>query len=281
METLALTFHLDAPLQELLIAELADLGFGVFEQEDESLTAYIEVNLWTDAAAAAVQAWLRRRGVGQVPGVRSYAQQDWNAAWEASIVPLSVGPFLIKPTWADLPQGHEGQILLVIDPKMSFGTGYHESTRLVLRSLPDLVKPGCRVLDAGTGTGILSIAAIKLGAAQAIAFDSDAWVAENVAENLTLNGVAGRVVFNVGLLDDVAQERFDLILANINKNILLGYLEGFAERLASGGHLVLAGLLVEDREEMLAATRAVGLVQVQESSEGAWWSVVLQQRDLA
>ena len=121
----------------------------------------------------------------------SVAEKNWNSAWEETIRPIRVSErIVVAPTWHPF-NGGPGDIVLTIDPKMSFGTGYHESTRLLLGLMERHLRIGARVLDAGTGTGILAIAALKLGAASAIAFDIDEWSFVNAVDNTRLNGVAG------------------------------------------------------------------------------------------
>ncbi|MFB3130923.1 MAG: 50S ribosomal protein L11 methyltransferase, partial [Rhodothermales bacterium] len=153
--------------------------------------------------------------------------------------------------------------------------GYHASTRLALRFLPDLVNEGDHVLDAGTGTGILAIAAVKLGAEWAVAFDNDPWSQQNAIENFYLNEVDAKIAFRKGSVDQVPEEPFDLILANINRTALLTMLPVFAQKTKPGGHLVLAGLLQQDRNPMLDAAAGHGLAAVKEDTEGEWWAVVL------
>src|SRR5690606_25997713 len=214
---------------------------------------------WSDVRREQVERWLRAHDLPVAMEERIVAEENWNARWEETIRPLAVGRFLIKPTWADVPPEHADRLLLEIDPKMSFGTGYHESTRLALGFLPALVRGGERVLDAGTGTGVLAIAALKLGAASALGFDIDPWASVNATENAYLNGVADRFEVREASLDAVPETGFGLVLANINRNALLAMLPGFAAKLAPGGRLLLAGLLRTDREAMLAAVEAAGL----------------------
>ena len=275
MHTVELTIYVEDDWQELLIAELADLDFDMFHQDDGCLRAYTPAPRWTEAKRDAVQQWLRSRGLFVPVEEDVIDPSNWNEQWEETIRPLVVGPFLIKPTWRSVPPEHADKLLLEIDPKMSFGTGYHPSTRLVLRVLPDLVQGGERVLDAGTGTGVLAIAALKLGAAQAFAFDIDPWAQDNAVENFLLNGVADRVAFRGGSLEVVPDESYDLICANINRNALLGMLPSFADKVTSGGHIVLAGLLLADRDRMLDAAAQAGLASAREEQEDEWWSVVL------
>ncbi len=142
------------------------------------------------------------------------ADQNWNEQWEETISAQTIGRFYVKPTW-DNSTVPPDKILLEIDPKMSFGTGYHETTRLMLRFLPDVLEEGDHVIDAGTGTGILSIAAIKLGAKSAFAFDIDEWSINNTLENIILNGVSKKITVREGSSEVIlGEEKADVLLAN-------------------------------------------------------------------
>src|SRR5690606_22579646 len=180
-----------------------------------------------------------------------YEPENWNQKWEETVRPVEVGRFLIKPTWCDIPPGAEDRVLLEIDPKMSFGTGYHESTRLVLRLLPEFMSAGMRVLDAGTGTGVLAIAAARLGASRVLAFDFDEWSHTNAVENVYINGVTEAVSVELGSIEVAGDVSFDLILANINRNVLVEMLPDFKRRIGESGSMILAGLMQADREIML------------------------------
>jgi ribosomal protein L11 methyltransferase len=294
MKTLRLALDVPDRYHEFLIAELADLDFDSFEQEDDRLVAYVPAARWNDARRETVERWLRAHDLPDAFEEQLVRDENWNARWEESVRPLAVGRFLIKPTWADLPPEHADKLLLEIDPKMSFGTGYHESTRLALRFLPGLVRGGETVLDAGTGTGVLGIAALKLGAASVVGFDIDPWSHTNATENALLNGVADRFEVREGSLDVVPEDGFDLVFANINRNALLELMPGFAAKLAqpapasrkagganAGGRVVFAGLLRTDREVMLEAAGAAGLALYDEATENEWWGFIATHADAA
>ena len=277
--TVTLAVALPDDYHELLIAELADLGFDAFEREDGAVLAYGPPAAWTGVAREAVMDWLRARGLPEQVEERTVPAENWNARWEATIQPLPVGRFVIAPTWAEVPPEHAGKTLLRIDPKMSFGTGYHESTRLALRFLPGLVgrmPGGERVLDAGTGTGVLAIAALRLGAREAVGFDVDPWSVENAVENASLNDVEDRLDVREGGLEVVPERGFDVVLANIQLDVLRGLVPLLAEKLAAGGRLVLAGLLTEQRAPMLDAAAAAGLTLYDEATENDWWACVCE-----
>lgn len=176
------------------------------------------------------------------------AERNWNEDWEKSREVVRVTDrIIIKPTFKDY-QPKQNEIVLTLDPKMSFGTGDHQTTKICLSFLEKYIKPGMKILDAGSGTAILAIAAVKLGAEKVIAFDIDEWCFDNGIENTKLNNVADKVEIKKCELNDISENNFDLIIANIQKNILLDLADGFKQRLKSDGILILSGLLEMDRE---------------------------------
>ena len=274
MPTASLELALAVPpdLREWAVAELADWGFDGFVEDDAALRAYVAAPAFDAALRARLDGWLRARDLPVAYGVREIPPTNWNAEFEASVPPIAVPPFLVRPSWREPGPEHAGLTDLVVDPKMSFGTGQHESTRIVLGMLPDLVRPGDRVLDAGTGTGILAIAALKLGAASALTFDVDEWAEDNARENFDRNGVGDRAEVRIGSVDAVSETGFDLVLANIHREVLLALLPELRGRLRPGGTLALAGLLRTDADTMREATAAAGFAPLEEATEGAWWA---------
>lgn len=271
--TVEVLLRTPAAHHEVLIAELLDLGAEAFAEADTVLRAYVPAAAWSEPHRAAVRAVLHRVDPAGMMDVREVPAQNWNAAWEASITPVLVEPFLITPTWRPIPDPPEDLHVLEINPKMSFGTGHHETTRLMLRLMPDHLPVGARVLDAGSGTGVLAIAAARLGAAHVVAFDMDPRTEENIHENVTRNGVADRVETFIGTLAKAPAGLYDVVLANINRNTLVAYLPGFVERLAPGGHLLLSGLLSTDRDAMREAAARFPLTESADATEGNWWAV--------
>lgn len=250
MNYIKLVFDINEEYQEMIIAELMDLDFYGFEQENERLIAYVEQPRYNDAHREYIE-----QIIAAFPGASFYEaepipEQNWNETWEKSIRPQVIGEFLVRPTWSKAVPD-EGQILLEIDPKMAFGTGYHATTRLVLNELSTISFKNRDVLDAGTGTAILAIAAAKLGAKRVLGFDIDPWSRDNAVENIYINDMAGVVEFRFGGMEVVDNhEQFDVILANINRNAILELLPSFVAHARPGAVLVLSGLLNTDEQKL-------------------------------
>jgi len=268
--TISYTFACKEELQDELIALLEDDGVSGFHQEDSEMTVFCEAYA-AERVAQLLDTSLARYLDG-IPVRREIAQRNWNAEWEKTIQPIPAGQFRIRPTWHESPVP-EGMIDIIVDPKMSFGTGYHESTRLLLYRIGDMVEKGDKVLDAGTGTGVLAFAALLAGAATADAFDTDPLCIENATENAVLNGMQDRFQVYEGNETVAPDSDYDVVLANINREALRSMLPTLRNLLRPDGLLGMAGLLKTDREVMRASIEAASMVMVDESDEGEWWSV--------
>lgn len=248
MNYLKLVFSIDDKYQEPLIAELMELDFYGFEQFDDQLIAYVEKPRFNDSNREYIEQLVAAYPNAAFVETEDVEEQNWNESWEQSIQPQRIGPFLVKPTWSK-EQPKEDEILLEIDPKMAFGTGYHATTRLMLRQLIHLQLKGKEVLDAGTGTGILAIAAVKLGARWVVGFDVDTWSEVNANENALLNQTAEQIDIRLGGTEQVRDdERFDIVLANINRNAILDMLSDLLHHTRPGGTVCLSGLLHSDED---------------------------------
>ena len=181
-------------LVDQLVAILSQIGFEGFWEDGTLLKCYINRNQWSPAMNEGVQTTIDRmvrssNTTQPIVSVQFIDDRNWNEEWERTIKPIQVTErIVIKPTWHQY-DAKPGEIVLTVDPKMSFGTGYHETTRLVLRLMERHIKPGVKLLDVGTGTGVLAIAGIKLGASSGVGVDIDEWSYDNALENVKLNDV--------------------------------------------------------------------------------------------
>lgn len=288
MDTVAVTLSVPSFDQDTLIAAVNEDALNGILQEDDRLVLHMPASDWTPERHDALRQWLVAHGYrADDLSVEVEAARNWNAAWEQTLRPIRAGEFVITPSTESStepsaessaessaerqPSASEASSI-VIDPEMSFGTGHHASTRLALHLLPDAVAPGARVLDAGTGTGILAIAACLRGAASVVAFDTHLPAVENARANADRNGWTDRITVRAGSLDTVAERGFDAILANITREVLRTMLPGFAERIAPGGQLVLAGLLASDRDVMRRDASAHGFALAAERDDDGWWA---------
>ncbi len=270
--------HIQIPedYQELLIAELFDRDFDGFEQDEHLLIASTQAERFDDTKREEIERLINDIPDAELLKEEVVAQQNWNRKWEESIEPQTIGRFYIRPTWSDSRPSRSDQIELLIDPKMAFGTGYHATTRLMLEMLDQVVRKGDKVLDAGTGTGILGIAALKLGASSVFGFDIDEWSEANARDNIELNGVSNFEI-HLGSTEVVPPGAvFDLILANINRNALAHMLPELLTKLKEGGRVLLSGLLEEDEEYMLGQPSLKKLEHLETRQHQEWITLLFE-----
>ncbi len=253
---------------EILMAEIAEAGFDTFLETDTGFEAYCEET---------------KADLTQVEEIKSRYQhvqpllffldrvhkQNWNEEWEKNVDPIVVdGRCLIRAEFHKIPEKYPYEI--VITPKMSFGTGHHQTTYLMVKSQLDLDHQGKLVMDAGCGTAILSVMASMRGARLVEAFDIDSWSMENGEENATRNHCANIRIRQGTIRDFEWPDQFNIILANINKNILLAEMSDYAAALASGGTLLLSGFYEHDQSDLLHEARAYGLSYVKHDVRDQW-----------
>ncbi len=229
--------------QDLLIALMSERGYEGFEQEDTLLKAFIPEE---DFDREELEALLAAHGLTYT--LERIAEKNWNEEWEKNFQPVVVEAFCAIRAHFHAPiTGVEHE--LVITPKMSFGTGHHATTYMMLQSMQGMDLRGKRVLDFGTGTGVLAILAERLGAREVIAIDNDEWSINNATENIIANECSRITVlrkYTVAGLDG----RFDCLLANINKHVIVDQLGDLEQHLAPGGVILLSGLLQNDSEDI-------------------------------
>jgi len=217
---------------------------------------------------------LRSLGLGTIdPATYAWVQEeDWANNWKAYFKPIRVGQRLVViPTWEEYDL-QEGDLPLHLDPGMAFGTGTHPTTGLCLRWLEKLVKPGDRVLDVGTGSGILAIAAKRLGAGDVVGIDIDPVAVKVAQENAAQNQV--QVDVRHGTIDQVEKDENDLVIANIIASIIIDILPDVAERMKSGARFLASGIIAEKKQQVLDALTATWLLPVEAREENGWVAIV-------
>lgn len=216
------------------------------------------------------------------PVYRLLREDDWAQAWKAHYQPLRIGRrLLIRPRWIDVAPA-DGDIVIALDPGMAFGTGTHPTTQLCLQALERVIQPGQVALDLGCGSGILSIAAVKLGARRLLALDIDAIAVAATRDNAIYNDVAKRITAQQGSLDSVrsAARRFDLLIVNILARVIIQLAEqGLGEIVRPGGTALFSGIIDEQADEVAAALDRAGLSIVARQRHGDW--LLFETRRLA
>ena len=255
---------------EILTAELADYPFESFLEEGSALKAYIPGERLAECKEE-VDRLLARYGLA---GSRYIAieTQDWNALWESNFTPVEVnGRVHIRAPFH--PEAPAGELEVVIMPQMSFGTGHHATTCLMVSYLMDLKLDGREGLGMGCGTGVLAIVAAKRGAVRVDAVDIDEWACANCRENILRNGVGERITPLSGDVRRIAGRTYDFLAANINRNILTGDLPAYAAALRPGGDLLMSGFLEADVPIIRAAAEEAGLHFIDVRLRGGWAAV--------
>lgn len=205
-------------------------------------------------------------------------EKNWNEEWENSREVIHISKrIVIKPTFKEY-SATENEIVITLDPKMSFGTGEHPTTKICISFLEKFIKPGMKVLDIGSGTAVLSIVAAKLGASKVIAFDTDEWSFANGTENVKTNQVDDIVEVRMCELNDIEENNFDLIVANIQRNVLIELAKGIKSRIKHNGILILSGLLEMDRDSIINSFSSTGFDDIDSMKMDEWIGVVFKSQ---
>ena len=264
---------------DLLAALAGDAGFETFEEAENGLKGYVQQSLFDEDALRSCIAEFPIEGTSIIYNVREAEDRDWNEQWEQEgFEPIIIPPLAIHDG-RHLPEA-ESEISIEIDAKLAFGTGTHETTRMICKEListvPELEE--VRVLDCGTGTGILSIAALKLGASEAVGYDIDEWSADNARHNAVINRVDERFTSLLGdaSVIDTIEGEFDLVLANINRNILLADMPRFVSKMHSGSKLILSGFYTADSPLLIQKAADLGLTFVSQNQDQDWACLVFK-----
>lgn len=255
------------PASEILISELADSGFESFSETPDGFLAYIPEKDFSESLISVIQEFEPEIAKVSVK-INKIAGQNWNAEWEKQYEPIHIaGRVLIRAPFHTA--GNGTGIELEIQPQQSFGTGHHPTTRLMAEKLLTTAISGRYILDMGCGTGVLAILASRLGAAECTGIDIETNAVENARENVQRNSVAN-VHIEEGTEAHIHGRVFDVILANINKNILLGAMPVYAAALNEKGDLLLSGFFQTDTAELIRSAEKNGMHFQSTHNEGEW-----------
>ena len=264
---------------DVLSASLAEIGFESFVPTGNGLSAYIQQSVFDKEKLESA--------IGEFPiddirisyEVTEAEYEDWNAVWEEEgFQPIVIDDIILihDVKHHDVPNLPYD---ITISPKLAFGTGSHQTTRMILRELLKMDLKGKKVIDAGTGTGILSIMCVKRGAAEVFAYDIDEWSVENTKDNLLLNAIHNEVRVELGdssVLDKT--DNADLIIANINRNILLNDIESFALKLVAKGLLLISGFYTDDASLLIEAANKHRLQFVKKECDENWCMLLFEKQ---
>lgn len=275
MDYIELKVTCDEDFREILQAELAEAGFSSFSDTDKGFEAWSEP---ADFEKAVFDDVINRyhRAASLKYELGKVARQNWNKEWESNYEPIFVSDrCVVRATFHEpMPRyAHE----IIITPKMSFGTGHHQTTRLMLRHQLNVDHQDKTVLDVGCGTGILAIMASKLGAREVKACDIDEWAVENSRENFELNNCSNIEVRQGTLQEAAFGGAYDIVLANINKNVLLDEMSSYVSCLRPNGLLFLSGFYEADIDDLLKEAGKHGLHRQAQDSEKSWAALVLSR----
>ena len=260
------------PWNEILMAELIEIGFDSFTEEHDGILGYIQKDLFNENQLKEIN--LFKNDEVKI----SYKYQEmpninWNEEWEKNFSPINV-----ENQVSIRAEFHENQNLpheIIIQPKMSFGTGHHATTYLMIQQMLDLDFQNKAVLDMGCGTSVLAIFAKQKGAGKTLAIDIDEWSVENSVENAERNGVELEV--SQGTAENLGKEKFDIILANINRNILISDIPTYVSVLNDGGQLLLSGLCFFDVDDILEVCTQQNLTLKKKLQREEWVSLLLEK----
>lgn len=264
------------PARELLSAAACEAGFEAFEDTDNGIAGYVQRPLYDKEALDAAIADYMPEGTQVKYNIEEVPDQDWNQGWEdEGFEPIGVSDHLViydaKHTDMSMFAGDDCVMRIFIEARNAFGTGTHQTTRMILRRLLGMDLTGKSVLDCGCGTGILGIVALRLGANRVLGYDIDEWSSENAKHNAALNGVENLDVLlgDASVLDGVKEE-FDVVIANINRNILLNDMTAFRSHLKTGGRLILSGFYETDVPMLEQAAQSNGLTIIDVVTDEEW-----------
>lgn len=266
--------------RDLLTDALGEAGFETFEDTEDGIKGYVQESLFDENAMNDVISNFMLPDVTINANIQEAEYKNWNEEWEeAGFERININDSItIYDARHDDGNGIASGISIGIETKQAFGTGTHETTRMIVSTLLNIDLKGKRVLDCGCGTGILGIAASKLGASEVVGYDIDEWSSDNAIHNAELNGVGNMKVMlgDASVLKSV-EGKFDVVLANINRNILLADMPAFVSVMADDSVLILSGFYASDVDLLIEKASSLGLSKIDSKSDSEWTCLVLKK----
>lgn len=266
--------------RDLLTDALGEAGFETFEDTEDGIKGYVQESLFDENVMNDVISNFMLPDVTINANIQEAEYKNWNEEWEeAGFERININDSItIYDARHDDGNGIASGISIGIETKQAFGTGTHETTRMIVSTLLNIDIKGKRVLDCGCGTGILGIAASKLGASEVVGYDIDEWSSENAIHNAELNGVGNMKVMlgDASVLKSV-EGKFDVVLANINRNILLADMPAFVSVMADNSLLILSGFYASDVDLLIEKASSLGLSKIDSKSDSEWTCLVLKK----
>lgn len=258
--------------RDLLAYTAGEAGFESFEDTPHGIDGYVQEQLFDKQTLDKGIETFPINGVRIIYNINKVEDQDWNAVWEQTgFEPINIeNRIMVYDAKGNIPPHGENAVTIAIDARQAFGTGTHETTQMVIASLLETDLKGKSVLDCGCGTGILSITAAKCGAGRCVGYDIDEWSVENSRHNAILNQVEMEVMLGDASVADSISGNFDVVMANINRNILLADMPVFAKKINKGGTLIMSGFYQEDAAVISLKAHSLGLTPVGQKTNGDW-----------
>lgn len=266
--------------RDLLTDALGEAGFETFEDTEDGIKGYVQESLFDENAMNDVISNFMLPDVTINANIQEAEYRNWNEEWEeAGFERININDSItIYDARHDDGNGIASGISIGIETKQAFGTGTHETTRMIVSTLLNIDLKGKRVLDCGCGTGILGIAASKLGASEVVGYDIDEWSSENAIHNAELNGVGNmKVMLGDASVLKSGEGKFDVVLANINRNILLADMPAFVSVMADDSLLILSGFYASDVDLLIEKASSLGLSKIDSKSDSEWTCLVLKK----
>ncbi|MBN1155232.1 50S ribosomal protein L11 methyltransferase [candidate division KSB1 bacterium] len=283
-EFIELKISINPQIEDELANYLIEQGSTGCISEKEELIAYFPDRTWSDDLLEKIISYIDELNIDYrfnepvTVLLDKIIEKDYNAEWKKSLKAIEIVPgLIIKPSWVTLTSHKEGDIIIEIDPQMAFGSGMHATTRLILELMHEYCKDEDAVIDVGTGSGILAIAAMKMGCERVIAFDNDPIAGYTARDNIIKNGTNDGTLLFVGTIDSVRNVKAAVILMNINRAVIIDISERVNQCLQEGGYIIVSGVLIQESEIVIQRFRKLSYDLIDDKKMDEWIALVFKK----